>query len=160
MDCVFNLAIPKSTKEHVIIRPSGKTFITGIASSYSMTYPKEFLSGILSETDYQNVISDINESIMSFWPCCYCFSFGYGCALCTLGLSFIAPYICISDAKDYLLARVQHWNRTYLAQKGITLSIKFACSTSWVRPKTEPRFIALLRCRQVGRKLHRASESH
>ena len=132
MDCLVNLVIPKSTKNKVIIPPSSKTFVNGMASSYSNTYPKEFLLGILSENDFLNIVNDINESLLSFWPCCYCFCFGYGCALCTLGISFLAPYACIKDAQDYVMQRINHWNRTYLAQKGITLSIVFRCSTSWV----------------------------
>ena len=133
MDCIFNLQIPASTKNKVIIRPVGKTFVNGIANSYSMTYPRELLAGRLNEMDFKNIMEDINEGLMSYWPCCYCFCFGYGCALCTLGLSFIGPYICIKDAQDCLEQRIENWNRNSLSQKGLFLSLHVKCSTSWVR---------------------------
>ena len=132
MDCVFNLQIPKSTKERVIIPPSSKTFVNGMANSYSMTYPKEYISSMLTSTEYFNVMNDLNESICSFWPCCFCYSFGYGCALCTFGLSFFGPYICINEARDYLEQRISYWNKTFLYPKNVKLSLCFGCSTSWL----------------------------
>lgn len=35
MDCVFNAFIPKSTDDMIVIRPASKTFINGMAESYS-----------------------------------------------------------------------------------------------------------------------------
>ena len=134
MDCLCNLQIPKSRKNRVIIPPASKTFINGMANSYSMEYQSEYMSSILSNTDFHNVMHDINESICTMWPCCFCYSFGYGCALCTLGLSLFGPYICINDARDYLESRIRYWNRTYLADKNVQLSFHFGCSTSWVTP--------------------------
>jgi len=132
MDCIFNTCIPHSTKDRIIIRPYGKTFVNGMAASYDFHYPREFLSSVLSEADFTSMMQDINDCVQSFWPCCFCFSFGYGCALCTLGLSLFAPFMCINDARDYLESRIDFWNRTFLAEKGLKMSLNFGCSTSWV----------------------------
>jgi hypothetical protein len=35
MDCCFNKFIPKSKPDLIVIRPMGKTFINGLAESYS-----------------------------------------------------------------------------------------------------------------------------
>eukprot|EP00826_Nyctotherus_ovalis_P021881 TRINITY_DN17144_c0_g2_i1.p2 TRINITY_DN17144_c0_g2~~TRINITY_DN17144_c0_g2_i1.p2 ORF type:complete len:165 (+),score=33.81 TRINITY_DN17144_c0_g2_i1:134-628(+) len=132
MDCLFNLQIPKSTKNRVIVPPASKTFINGMANSYSMKYPSEYISSMLNSTDFLNIMQDINENICSFWPCCFCHTFGYGCALCTLGLSFFGPYICISEAQEHLEQRIRYWNRTFLAARNVKLSLNFGCSTSWL----------------------------
>ena len=132
MDCIFNAQIPKSTKNCVIIPPSGKTFINGMANSYSMVYPEEYMSSMLDCKDFHNVMENINESICSFWPCCFCFSFGYGCALCTLGLSLCCPFICITEARSYVQQRINYWNRCLLLNKKVKLSLRFGYSTSWV----------------------------
>jgi len=40
MQCFFNKFIPKSSHKYVIIRPIGKTFISGLAYEYDEDYPK------------------------------------------------------------------------------------------------------------------------
>ena len=61
MDCLFNMQVPKSTEFEYIIRPSGKyklfhavgkTFITGLASSYSMAYNNDLLKNYISKEDF------------------------------------------------------------------------------------------------------------
>jgi hypothetical protein len=52
----------------VVIRPSGKTFITGIAINYYREYPDEKLAGILTETNYKKVVQEINSTIFGEWP--------------------------------------------------------------------------------------------
>lgn len=44
MDCCFNLFIPKSSQDLIVIRPAGKTFINGMCQSYSFDeYDQEIL---------------------------------------------------------------------------------------------------------------------
>ncbi len=48
MDSCFNRYIPKSSPDTIIIRPSGKTFINGMAESFSyQDYDEEKLKDIL-----------------------------------------------------------------------------------------------------------------
>ena len=65
------------------------------------------------------------------WPCCLCFTFGYICSLCTAGLSFCFPYICISEAKERFDSEITNIN-SYLNSKRLHISYKSKCSTSWV----------------------------
>ena len=49
MDCLFNKKIPTSTKDKIILRPTSKTFITGLAGSYDEKYPKSLSNRISVE---------------------------------------------------------------------------------------------------------------
>lgn len=64
-------------------------------------------------------IESINDTIMSYWPCCYCFNCAYAFGLCTLGLTCIAPYCCISQAYDSADNRVLHLNTKLEAMRGM-----------------------------------------
>jgi hypothetical protein len=52
MDCLFNLQVPKSTEFEYIVRPLGKTYISGLARSYSLKYDESLLKGILSNDEF------------------------------------------------------------------------------------------------------------
>ena len=60
MDFIFNYFIPESTEERIIIRPTGKTFASGLAYSYSADFPEE-LEGIIYEEDYYEMMLTIND---------------------------------------------------------------------------------------------------
>jgi hypothetical protein len=47
MDCLFNTQIPKSSDKKIILRPTSKTFISGLASSYDTNFPEQ-LKGYIS----------------------------------------------------------------------------------------------------------------
>jgi hypothetical protein len=73
------------------------------------------------------------------WPCCLCFSFGYLCALCTLGkyylipgLSFCFPYVCVSDAHSAMQRVLIEANRNFFNKNGYVIAYKSKCSTSWL----------------------------
>jgi hypothetical protein len=67
------------------------------------------------------------------WPCCYCFSFGYLFSVCTLGMSFCAPHLCISEAKHTLDKSLLRANEYILNKKGLHISYHSKCSTSWLQ---------------------------
>ena len=102
MDSCFNLQIPASTDKVVVIRPKGKTFITGIASSYECKYDEARLKDYISLAEFTYVIELVNASIHSHWPCSLSIWIGYILAPFTLCLSFLIPNICIADAKTEL----------------------------------------------------------
>lgn len=99
MDCLFNLQIPKSTEKIYIIKPYGKTFITGVAKAYSPRYDPKILADYISPDDFSYMITYFNEVLFTYWPCCTCFSIGYIFCACTCGLSFLLPNNCIADAE-------------------------------------------------------------
>ncbi len=113
MDCVFNKQIPKSEAKRIILRPTSKTFISGIAQSYDTTYPEQ-LKDYISEREYSYVINRIVDELSMMWPCCFCFSYGYIFCLCTLGFSFMFPQCCIEEAKIKLLEVIKEMNERVL----------------------------------------------
>ena len=107
--------------DHVVYRiPStGKQFIlNGIAKSYSENiYPPQ-LKGIVSRDELRSIISRLNDTLLSYWPCGPCYYFGYIFIPCkclysniissswltpvnigTIGLSLCCPYFCVSEAE-------------------------------------------------------------
>lgn len=51
-DWLFNLQIPASTKDVVIVRPSAKTWVNGLATAYSEDYDAERLSNHIEQREY------------------------------------------------------------------------------------------------------------
>ena len=82
-----------------ITNNTAKTFINGLSSSYDSTFPPQ-LNGIIDNVEYNSVIGTINDELFLMWPCCFCFSYGYVFSLCTIGMSFCFPYICIFFWKE------------------------------------------------------------
>ena len=107
MDCLFNLQVPHSTATTIILRPVGKTFITGVASCYDNTYDKDRLSDYLTEKEFSYMVNHLNETVNVYWPCAMSIWIGYLLAPFTLGLSFMIPNICIKDAKINLIAAIE-----------------------------------------------------
>ena len=50
---IFRCLIPESTDDVVIIRPIGRTYITGMASQYDEEYDSERLSKFIREPEYR-----------------------------------------------------------------------------------------------------------
>src|SRR5689334_1141626 len=109
MDCYFNKYIPKSEGNRIILKPTSKTFINGLAASYETTY-YPILAKYISEKEYNYAMNGIADELFMMWPCCFCFTYGYLFCLCTLGLSFIIPNCCISEAKIHLLQSIKNAN--------------------------------------------------
>ena len=131
MDYCFNKNIPKSTENRIIIWPRGKTWVNGLSDKYDLKFPS-VLSAYLKEDEYKRAIWNINQTAEDFWPCPTCFCIGYCCCLCTLGLSFCCPYICITEAKREIKRKIKHWNETLFIRNGLRIELEFGCSTSWL----------------------------
>lgn len=131
MECLFNRYIPDSTKNLIIIKPIGKTFINGLASSYDESFPIE-LNGKIDELTYKNAIGEINENLINYWPCLCARCMGYLCCLCTFGLSFCIPSCCIKDAENMLERQIIYLNRQAFLPSNLKLGFKKKCSTSWL----------------------------
>ena len=130
MDCLFNKSIPKSTSNKVILEPTSRTFVTGLAGSYDESYPKE-LSGRISLADWTSSMARINEELFFNWPCLMCMSFGYCFCICTLGLSLCIPGLRARKAKKGVSVIIREINEKYSA-KGVYLSLVQSCCTSWI----------------------------
>ena len=130
-DCIFNAAIPSSTPTKIVIRPSAATFVTGLAKAYDETYPEQ-LRPYLSQREFSQMMEAINDALLTYFPCCLCWTIGYLCCLPTLGLSLCCPAICISDAEQSLRDMIAGFNRKKLKSKNLEMSLKFGFSTSWL----------------------------
>lgn len=132
MDCLFNSRIPKSSSTQIIFRPAEKTFITGISSKYLFYYDKRLLGDRIKESQFNYMTSSLNEELFRNWPSMWSLLCGYVFTPCTLGISCICPYSCISVAKESLLLKIDHFNMTVLEPKGLKMDYHQSCSTSWI----------------------------
>ena len=110
----------------------GKHFVNGISSCYDDTFPEE-LRGVLSEKEFGDVMRNLNDTIISFWPCDTCYIFGYVAAPCTLGLSLCCPGKCAAMAEqkaNHCLEHISMKKRYY--ENGVTWSLRKTCFQSWV----------------------------
>ena len=130
MDCIFNSYIPDSTSRRFIIRPAAKTFVNGIAPVYGETFPGE-LSKYMSEQEFRSFVKKVNKELFYEWPCLFCQCFGYCFSLCTVGLSFCAPYSCIRTAEDRARMCIMEYDMNYKS-KGLSFRLVKRCSTSWI----------------------------
>ena len=61
LDWLFNMQVPESGEDVVIIRPSGKTFVTGLASSYDEDFDAEMLKGRLTMHEFTEMMEKLND---------------------------------------------------------------------------------------------------
>ena len=111
----------------------GKTFITGIASSYREDcYDESILGSHLSKKEFEVLMKDMNRVLTTYWPCQFCIWFGYLLSPFTLGFSFFLPNLCISDAKHGFVSAIERQNRVSLRDKGLRLTYVQGFSMSWL----------------------------
>lgn len=132
MDWLFNLQIPKSTSERIVIRPKGKTFITGVASSYMGSFDEEIIGQYLSSKEFEFLMAHLNDTVHAYWPCSLSLWIGYILSPITLGFSFLLPNLCIKDAKEALINACARQNRLKLESRGLNLVYVQGFSTSWL----------------------------
>lgn len=113
--------IPKSTATCFIILPMKKTFVTGLARSYSThyDYKNQLLRDHISPQLFDTMVSSFNESLIRFWPCPL--SEYLGCIFCpvTCGASYCLPNICIKDAEKCLMTNIDYYNKYKLKERGV-----------------------------------------
>ncbi len=133
MDCCFNKNIPTSTDTKFIFKPISKTWINGLANTYGSIEDHSILTNIIDKRTLNIILSRINDDLLTYWPCPTCFCFGYLCSICTLGLSFLCPYFCISEAATTMNKNISLLNDKYLTSKGLNLSYHKICCSSYLQ---------------------------
>jgi hypothetical protein len=108
-----------------------KTFANGMGNSYSRVFPVQ-LAGRIEIDQYQIIIDSINDTALSYWPCCYCCMMGYLLIPCTCGLSLLCPRVCVNDAKDAVEDLIASFNKEKLSTLGLTMKLEFGKCMSWV----------------------------
>lgn len=132
MDICFNRYIPKSTESTLIIRPSSKTFVNGMAESYSyQSYDAKKLDGILSQREFEAVLEQVNNAIFNEYPCPGCQCFAYCCCLCTLGLSCIIPLYQVNSARKNMIKTIDRINKE-LEKRKLKMEHYMEKSTSYI----------------------------
>ena len=101
--------MPSASRSKVCLRGCGQRFANGMSNEYSSVYPRD-LEGIVEESKFRSVMNEINDIMQTYWPCPFCFAFGWGCCLCTAGLSLLCPNMCVSEAERYLHKHLQQVN--------------------------------------------------
>lgn len=132
MDSILNnCIIPKNTDSLVKLEPISKTFINGLSKKYSDVYPRELEPHLQKEKFFQS-ITEINTILATCWPCLPAFLIGYFCCPCTLGCSFLIPFLCISDAEKMLLSLLEDQNHRIYQPNGLKIRLRKKCCTSWL----------------------------
>ena len=112
---------------------AAKTWVNGLSSAYEANYDLHFFSGgSLGRGQFIDAIEFFNEEVGSMFPCPLCFCYGYCCCLCTLGLSFVLPYVCMNDAKERARETLNKLNRDIFHKHGLRIELEYGCSTSWL----------------------------
>lgn len=138
MDCLFNKSVPNEEKLNdkdktfIILKPISKTFINGMSSYYNITYREDFLSNCIIKREYYLIMERLMDILYMSWPCCLCYTSSYMFFICTLGLTCIYPSIKILKAKRIMLDEINDINKEFFNKKGINLSYKSNCLTSWL----------------------------
>lgn len=76
----------------------GQRFVTGIAKHYDDAFPPA-LEGILSREAFDQAMHRINATMCDYWPCGLVFWGGLLAAPFTLGLSLLAPRLCVNSVR-------------------------------------------------------------
>ena len=133
MDCCFNLQIPKSSPGCVVLWPSSKTFLSGMAESYQVKYDNEQMKGYLTSNEFSQCLNEINNATYSEFPCPGCMLFGYCCCPCTAGLSLFLPGRKARLARIKVEKTIHRLNSIYSRNnRQIKFKLVFKCSTSWI----------------------------
>ncbi len=100
---------------------------------YNPTFePENKVVNHLSKDEFFYLVNNINDTLRAYWPCNATIWIGYLLAPFTLGLSFLLPNLCISDAKIGLIKVIERQNRIKLHDRCLNLSYVQGWSTSWL----------------------------
>ena len=136
MGCIFNKNVPVSTSDCIVIRPGCCTFVSGLAYSYDETSYDKSLSAKLSKREFEQLISGVNDKLMSYMPCPTITCYGYLLALPTLGLTFLLMYLCcVKKAENKVREYCENANKSKLKPSGFELTLVIRGGTSWLELK-------------------------
>lgn len=125
--------VPSTDCKRVIIPPlTGTTeCFAGIYNAYSERYPQE-LANYMTESEFNLAIGNINDTLLAYWPCCFCFNFGYLCCLPTLGLSLFVPYQCADGARQKAVAEMSTLNAKFSSRGLEWRFVRHGNTVSWL----------------------------
>ncbi|KAG6591097.1 Golgin subfamily A member 7/ERF4 [Phytophthora cinnamomi] len=93
------------------LQPTGEVFVNGLASSYDDEFPDSpRLATVMTREDFAKAMATINDALLDHWPCLPCKGFGYGCCICTLGLSLYCAATQVQEAESRLQLQLRRMN--------------------------------------------------
>ena len=115
------------------LRPIGQIALNGLSSSYDPTFPAE-LEGVVPKHIFERDIERFNHRLTDYWPCPCCFGFGYACCICTLGMSWYFPSMCVASAEKFAVQYFEEQANSRSEYFDIKLRYKLQrrCCSSWV----------------------------
>ena len=116
----------------VVIRPSAKTFINGMASAYDEDFDFDLLTSHMTNNEFTYMMERLNDTFSSQFPCAFCWIMGYICCPFTLGFSLYCPAQCINDAEETARNFILRQNRQWLNKRGIEMILIRMRGTSWI----------------------------
>jgi hypothetical protein len=114
--------------------------MNNISSSYDSMYPNDDLNGVITEYEFKDIITRLNNILIANWPCTSCYILSHVCIPCTCGLSLLIPKICIQEAESKaieFLNFISHKESFYINK--IVFKFKKNYCSSWIEisfPKT------------------------
>ena len=123
----------------ITLKPIGQTALNGLSSSYDPSFPAE-LEGLVPKHIFERDMERFNHRLTDYWPCPCCFGFGYACLVCTLGLSWYFPSMCVSSAEKFAAQYFdeQANSRTEYYDIKLNFKLKKKCCSSWVEVSFVP----------------------
>jgi hypothetical protein len=129
----FNASLLDDGRRVIKLSPIGQRAINGVYSSYNPNFPAA-LEGIVPKQLYEKDMERFNHRMTDYWPCPFCFGFGYFCCLCTLGMSFYCPSMCVASAEKFAVEYFdqQANNRREYFDSQLKFRLVRQCCASWV----------------------------
>ncbi|KAG7391955.1 hypothetical protein PHYBOEH_006526 [Phytophthora boehmeriae] len=107
----MSTAATRRREQLAVLKPMGEVFVNGLASSYDDDFPdSEQLAALMAREDFAKAMTTINDALMDHWPCLPCKGFGYGCCVCTLGLSLYCAATQVQEAESRLQLQLRRLN--------------------------------------------------
>ncbi|KAG9403172.1 hypothetical protein AC1031_006724 [Aphanomyces cochlioides] len=122
-------------KELARIPAVGNTWVNGLSNEYDADFFPPELELYMSKADFDDALELINQALHDLWPCVPCWSSGYACCICTLGLSLYCAWGQVSEAERCTLRQIDRVNRRACFQERHVvwgLEKSWARHTSWL----------------------------
>ena len=121
---------PQKSLTRVFSVATGKMFVNGLSSSYEESYSSE-LQSVLSREEHMDIISRLNMTLSTYWPCGFVYATGYIFAPCTLGLSLLCPMMCVSEAETHATKLLDNLSlKAKYFERNVSFGIEKGCMTS------------------------------
>ena len=125
--------LPKMDTDHIVIRGVGRYWVNGLASAYSEEYDAASMHAFVSEQEFKNIVTHINDVLANFFPCPICYFFGFACCPCSLALSCVPAYKSVREAQENVIKTIDHYNIAKFASRNMRMTLEKSCFKSYLK---------------------------